>query len=153
MIREYFEDQDISFDFHKEILSQDLKRKIEQQARQSFYGTFVYRWDVHSNGKVIGRALLDNVLGKSLPITFLVIFDPEGTILRSAVVKYREPYGGGVQSKKWNSQFIGRNSESSYAVSKDISGISGATISVHSMSLGIRKLALLIKASAPEESN
>ena len=78
-----------------------------------------------------------------MPITFLVIFDSKGSILNSHVVKYREPYGGEISSPKWMNQFKGRNASSRFVVGNDIDGISGATISVYSMSAGIMKLSLL----------
>jgi Na+-translocating ferredoxin:NAD+ oxidoreductase RnfG subunit len=84
------------------------------------------------------------VLGKSLPITFLVIFDTDCKIINSSVIQYREPYGGAVKNKNWNAQFKNKDSSSSYEVGKEINGISGATISVHSVSKGIHKLALLL---------
>ena len=87
--------------------------------------------------------LMDNVLGKSLPITFLVTFDLEGTIITSSIVKYREPYGGGVSTSSWIKQFDGKNLNSSFDVGTDIQGISGATISVNSVSKGIKKLTIL----------
>ena len=87
--------------------------------------------------------LMDNVLGKSLPITFLVLFDLKGTIIKSSIVKYREPYGGGVSNSNWNTQFEGKNFKSSFDVGDDIQGISGATISVNSVSKGIKKLTIL----------
>lgn len=122
----------------------DLKNKIERKVQQTFSHDKLYIWKVRENGKVVGFAVLDNVLGKSMPITFLVIFDMNCKILNSSVIKYREPYGGAVKNENWNAQFKNKDSSSSYEVGKEINGISGATISVHSVSKGIHKLALLL---------
>ena len=78
-----------------------------------------------------------------MPITFLVIYDNSGIIISSHVIKYREPYGGEIASGKWNAQFMGRSENSDYTVGGDIDGISGATISVNSMSKGVMKLSML----------
>ena len=91
-------------------------------------------------------AVMDNVIGKSMPITFLSIFDSNGKILNSSIIKYREGYGGEVSGKKWLAQFDGMKSDSLYNYPRHISGISGATISVKSVTKGIAKLSLL----APE---
>jgi len=48
-----------------------------------------------------------------------------------------------VGNKNWLSQFIHFSDTSDYSVGKNIDGISGATISVNSLSRGIRKIALL----------
>ena len=86
---------------------------------------------------------MDNVIGKSMPITFLVILNNEGAILASKVIKYREAYGGEVGSKNWLAQFTNFTDTSQITVGKNIDGISGATISVNSLSKGIQKIAVL----------
>ena len=87
-------------------------------------------------------AFLDNVIGKSMPITFLVILNINGNIINSNVIKYREAYGGEVGNSTWLQQFINRNNNSSYNIGKDINGISGATI------LGDGTVALIIDISS-----
>lgn len=125
-------------------LPADLKTSIEKEVRQKFFEDKLYIWKVTKNGEVTGFAILDNVYGKSMPITFLVIFDGNCKILNSSVIKYREPYGGAVRNEEWNSQFKNKDADSGYDVGIDIDGISGATISVNSISKGVRKLALLM---------
>lgn len=133
----------IVFSMKKISLDKEVKAKIEPKVRQRFFKDFIYVWtiEIKKGEKVYG--LLDNVKGKSMPITFLVIFDSKGSILNSHIVKYREPYGGEISSPKWMNQFKGRNASSHFVVGNDIDGISGATISVYSMSAGIMKLSLL----------
>ena len=68
-------------------------------------------------------AILDNVIGKLCQLVFYVyLIIQESTTL--IVIKYREPYGGEVGSRKWQDQFISYTDSSSYKVGKDISGIS-----------------------------
>jgi len=73
-----------------------------------------------------------------------VIFDENLQVYDSEIVKYRESYGGEVKSKSWLNQFIQYNSDSNYKVGDAIDGITGATISVKSVTKGIKKLAILI---------
>lgn len=135
---------DVKFEMSKVEIPATLKSTIENEVKQRFFADELYIWKITQGSNVKGFAVLDNVYGKSLPITFLVIFDNQFNVLNSSIVKYREPYGGGVAQESWNNQFIGRDAESSYEVGKDINGISGATISVKSVSKGIRKLAILL---------
>ncbi len=65
-------------------------------------------------------------------------------IISSSIIKYREPYGGGIVNLNWNDQFVGKDRNSDFEVGEDIQGISGATISVNSVTKGINKLCLLI---------
>lgn len=137
--------QDTKIILSKYVLPKELKQRIENNVQQKFHSTFVYFYKIIKDDKILGYAILDNVFGKSLPITFLVLFDLNGNIISSHIVKYREQYGGAVKNKNWNDQFIGGNSESSFEVGKNINSISGATISVNSVTKGIKKLTLLIK--------
>ncbi len=145
VIQNYY-GQQAKLTFKKYQLSPTLKTKIERTVKQRFFKSFVYLWTVEKKDSVIGYALLDNVLGKSLPITFLIFFEPTGHILHSEIIKYREPVGGAVANPRWNQQFSGRNKDSSFVIGKAINGVSGATISSHSLAKGYRKLSLLIEA-------
>lgn len=136
--------KDIQIDFEKLQIKNELKNSIEKKVGQKFFSNEVYLYKIFIGKKLIGYGLLDNVYGKSLPITFLVMYDNTGKILCSEIIKYREPYGGAIQSKEWNYQFKGKNMESDFVVGKDVSGISGATISVNSVTKGIKKLTLLL---------
>lgn len=132
-------------EFRKLELTSALKKRIEARAGQRFFRNSIYSWKITRDDTIVGYALLDNVKGKSLPITFLVLFDNEGNILTTHVVKYREAIGGEISNKRWNRQFSGKTHQSSFTVGKDIDGISGATISVNAMTRGIYKLAILME--------
>lgn|GEM_PF-153572 len=134
----------VSLTFKKVSLSAEVKRDISQKVKQRFYQNEVYAWKISEAKKTIGFAVLDNVKGKSLPITFMVLFDKEGKILNSFVLKYREPVGGEISHTSWNRQFTGYTPDSSFVVGMDIDGISGATISVNALTRGIHKLSYLI---------
>lgn len=131
--------------YSKYNIDKNVKELIEKKVNQKFHSNFIYLYTIKIDNKITGYAILDNVFGKSLPITFLVLFDKDGNILASHIIKYREPYGGAVKNENWNRQFLGKNWQSTFEVGKDVSSISGATISVNSVAKGIHKLTLLIK--------
>ncbi len=137
--------KDVQYDYEKYIIPDSLKMKVEYIAQQKFFGESVYILKIFNEEILNGVALLDNVYGKEMPITFLVIFDDSGKIILADIVKYREPYGGAVQSKNWTAQFKKKDSNSGYKVGTDIDGITGATISVKSITKGIYKISLLYK--------
>lgn len=139
---------DVKLEFKKFIMSPDIKRKAEGIARQKFFGDFVYIWKIYTDGKLSHTAILDNVTGKTMPITFMAIFDTGGKIINCTIVEYREQYGGGVASDRWLNQFKGKNWESDYEIGRGIDSISGATISARSVTAGIHKLSILFKLIA-----
>lgn len=89
-------------------------------------------------GRVLGYADIVNVRGKHQPITLLVAVDSTAVLRDVDVLVYREPYGGEVAYESWRRQFRGKTSRDPLAVSDDIKGISGATISVNAVTAGVR---------------
>jgi len=137
----YTENTDIRM--HILILDKQIKKEVENQVKQKFYRDKLYYWTISQGDTTIAYAFLDNVIGKSMPITFMVILNIDGDIINANVIKYREAYGSEVGNKGWLQQFINLNNNSVYNIGKEIDGISGATISVKSMSKGIHKIATL----------
>jgi Na+-translocating ferredoxin:NAD+ oxidoreductase RnfG subunit len=97
----------------------------------------VYR--ISKGGALLGFAEVRNVIGKELPITFLVAVDPSATLRDVDILVYREPQGGEVAYDAWRKQFRGKTAADPLQVGKDIRNISGATISSHSVTLGVRQ--------------
>ena len=89
---------------------------------------------------LLGFALVGNVLGKDQPITFLVAMDAADRLKDVDILVYREPYGGEVAYEPWRRQFRGKTAGDSMRVGREIRSISGATISVHAVTLGVRRL-------------
>jgi len=89
---------------------------------------------------LLGFAGVGNVLGKDQPITFLVAIDPADRLKDVDILVYREPYGGEVAYEPWRRQFRGKSAGDSLRVGKEIRSISGATISVHAVTLGVRRM-------------
>ena len=136
-------DVDVSIYMHTLKLDTESKVLVQNKVKQRFYRDELYYWAIFNNDTTIAYALMDNVIGKSMPITFLVILNNEGTILAAEVIKYREAYGSDVGNKNWLAQFTNSTNTSQFTVGKNIDGISGATISVNSLSKGIQKIAVL----------
>ena len=132
----------INHKIHK--ISKESK-KSQNIVKQKFFRDELNIWKIQINDSTYNYAILDNVKGKSMPITFLTIFNENEELINTAIIKYREAYGGEVKSKSWLNQFINYSDTSDYKIGNGISGISGATISVHSVSKGIHKLSLIIK--------
>jgi transcriptional regulator of nitric oxide reductase len=89
---------------------------------------------------LLGFAAVRNAIGKDQPITFLVALDSADRLKDVDVLVYREPYGGEVAYEAWRRQFRGKSVADSLRVGREIRAISGATISVHAVTLGVRQL-------------
>ena len=137
--------EDIQVDFKKWNPPQEIKIYSEKKARSRFMFDHVYFWKISESNSLVGVAILDNVLGKLLPITYLTCFNLDGQLINAHIVKYREDYGYEVGNRRWLNQFLGLNASSDYKVGKNIDGISGATISVNSVTRGINRSAIIVE--------
>ena len=137
--------EDIQVDFKKWNPPQEIKIYSEKKARSRFMFDHVYIWKISESNSLVGVAILDNVLGKSLPITYLTCFNMDGQLINAHIVKYREDYGYEVGNKRWLNQFIGLGINSDFIIGKNIDGISGATISVNSVTRGINRSSIIVE--------
>ncbi|MFN0007414.1 MAG: FAD:protein FMN transferase [Planctomycetota bacterium] len=105
--------------------------------RSEVPGTFRYFLGRRS-GEVIGFAVIEDCLGKSEPITYMVATDGACRIRTVEILAYRESHGGEVRQPRWRGQFVGRSAESPLRVGTDIRNIAGATISCRSVTDAVR---------------
>jgi len=89
---------------------------------------------------VAGYGILDNVMGKSRFITFLLSVGPDGAVAGVDILVYRESHGGEISNSAFRRQFIGRKAGDPMTPGRDIRTISGATISSRAVTAGVSKL-------------
>ena len=97
-------------------------------------------WKAEAGGRTIGLFVFDRVVGKHLYIDYTVAIDPGGRVHRVDILQYRESYGGDVRQASWLAQFVGKTSASPLQVDRDIRNISGATLSSHHLTEGVKRV-------------
>ena len=80
-----------------------------------------------------------------------MLFDLNLKIKKVKVLIYRENYGGEISSKRWLSQFIESPEDDSFVYGDNISAISGATISVKSITESINEVMVSLKRLESEK--
>jgi len=101
-------------------------------------------WRAESGGRLLGFFIFDRVIGKHLYIDYAVALDPGGRIRRVEILQYRESYGGEIRSPSWLAQFVGKTSGSALQVGSDIRNISGATLSSHHVTEGVKRIMAIV---------
>ena len=120
----------------KQWLTSDQKFSIGELCLQTITeNRFTFYLGI-KNGKPMGYMLIDNIIGKSFPITFMTVLNLDGTVRDVEIMVYREPQGWEVRNKSFRSQFYGKDSSTD---SRDIMSISGATLSATSITRGVYK--------------
>ena len=93
-------------------------------------------------GKVMGYMIIGHQIGKNLPITFMTVINPDGTVRDVEVMVYREPEGWEVRFESFMRQFFGRDATSDF---REINSITGATLSVRSITYGVQRALVIYK--------
>lgn len=102
-------------------------------------------FSISRNDNVIGYAYVSKAPSKTDEFDYLVLFDNKFIIMKSKVLIYREDYGSEIGSKRWLKQLIGKSKNDDLIYGDNIAAISGATISVKSMTNAINNLLKSIK--------
>ena len=88
----------------------------------------------------LGFYYVGKAFGKVDYFDFIVIFDNNLIVEKIKILIYREDHGGEIRSKRWLKQFIGKTIFKELNYPKDIVGISGATLSVKSMTRAVNNV-------------
>lgn len=125
-------------------LSQEKKALIEQRIGWKFPEDSFEVYIGETADKVDGYAMVHNTIGKHKHMTYMVGADARGYCTDVELLVFREARGSEVGRKRFNSQYEGRTVLDPIRINKDIINISGATMSVRSMSAGVKRVLVLI---------
>ena len=89
---------------------------------------------------VLGRVIVDSVLGKFEQIDYAVAVDSAGKVLGIEILTYREGHGAEVRLPAWRNQFVGKTAGDPVRIGSDIANISGATLSCTHITDGVHRL-------------
>ena len=130
----------------KELLRVPTDRKIAIEERIGWkFPEEVFEVYIGETGtQVDGYALVQNTIGKHKPMTYMVGVDAHGHVSNVELLVYREARGSEVRTKRFNVQYEGKTASDPVRLNKDIINISGATMSVRSMTAGIKRVLVLV---------
>ena len=77
-------------------------------------------------------------------MTYMIGVDENGSVTNVELLVFREARGSEIRMKRFNSQYEGKTVLDPVRINKDIINISGATMSVRSMSAGIKRMLVLV---------
>src|SRR5512134_3838379 len=125
-------------------LSQEKKELIEQRIGWKFPEDSFDLYIGETGDKIDGYAMIHNTIGKYKPMTYMVGVDAKGTCTDVELLVFRDAKGSEVGRKRFNSQYDGKTVTDPIRINKDIINISGATMSVRSMSAGVKRVLVLV---------
>ena len=106
------------------------------------------KWHEVSNkatNERLGFVETTSAVGRFDKFDFMVLFNPDKSINKVNVLIYREDHGGEIASPRWLRQFEGKTIKDVSNISRDINGISGATMSCNAITKGIKQSLITIQ--------
>ncbi|MBX3331333.1 MAG: FMN-binding protein [Nitrospira sp.] len=125
-------------------LGSERKSLIEERIGWKFPEESFEVYIGETGTQIDGYAVVQNTIGKHKPMTYMVGIDNQGFVSDIELLVFREARGSEVRQKRFNAQYEGKSVLDPVRINKDIINISGATMSVRSMSAGIKRVLVLI---------
>ena len=125
-------------------LPTDKKMAIEERIGWKFPEETFEVYIGETGTQVDGYAFVQNTIGKHKPMTYMVGVDARGRVSNVELLVFRESRGSEVRTKRFNVQYEGKTASDPVRLNKDIINISGATMSVRSMTAGIKRVLVLV---------
>jgi hypothetical protein len=122
----------------------DKKMTVEERIGWKFPEDAFDVYIGETGTQVDGYALVQHTIGKHKPMTYMVGVDARGRVSNVELLVFREARGSEVRTKRFNVQYEGKTVLDPVRINKDIINISGATMSVRSMTAGIKRVLVLI---------
>ena len=125
-------------------LSPEKKLQIEERIGWKFPEESFEVYIGETGTQINGYALVQNTIGKHKPMTYMVGIDNNGHVSNVELLVFREARGSEVRTKRFNVQYEGKTVLDPVRINKDIINISGATMSVRSISAGVKRVLVLV---------
>jgi hypothetical protein len=120
----------------KELIEQRIGWKFPEQAFELYIG--------ETGDAIDGYAMVHNTIGKHKHMTYMVGVDSKGACSDVELLVFREARGSEVGRKRFNVQYEGKTVLDPIRINKDIINITGATMSVRSLSAGVKRVLVLV---------
>ena len=125
-------------------LTSEKKAQIEERIGWKFPEELFEVYIGETGARIDGYALIQNTIGKHKHMTYMVGVDNTGACTNVELLVYREAKGSEVRTKRFNVQYEGKTASDPIRINKDIINISGATMSVRSISAGVKRVLVLV---------
>ena len=120
------------------VLSADQVKAIESRSRSRLESMLVTVHRGHQGDRVLGYAFIDVHTVRTLPEAFMVVLEPDGKVRSLRVLAFYEPLDY-LPTKRWYTQFHGKELKHPLRLGQDIHAVVGATLSARAATAGVRR--------------
>jgi len=119
-------------------LTAEQRASIEKAARAPLDSDLLTVYVGSTGDRLLGYAIFDTHVVRTLPETFLTVLTPEGTISATYVIAFYEPLEY-LPSERWLRQVDGKSAADDLQVGRGIAAITGSTLSSNAVMGGVRR--------------
>jgi hypothetical protein len=116
---------------------------VKQRAGVDLDSLLFHYYVGRRDGAVVGYAVIETHVVRTLPETLLIVLTPDGVVERVTLLAFYEPREY-MPAARWLMQFNGRKGhDGGWRVGHDVHGITGATLTANGASQALRKTMVL----------
>ena len=119
-------------------LTAEQRRQIEEQSKSRVESDLLTVYAGYDGDRLLGWAIFDTHIVRTLPETFLVVLTPAGAVAATHVLAFYEPLEY-LPSDRWLAQFQSKQAGDDLHVGRGIAAITGSTLSSQAVAGGIRR--------------
>lgn len=123
---------------HDHFLDPESRSEIEHRAKAPLDSSLLTVYEGYRDGELLGYAIFDSHLVRTLPETFLVVLSPDGEVKATHVLAFYEPLEY-LPPERWLAQIESRRLDDDFHVGRGIAAITGSTLTSRAVVSGIRR--------------
>ena len=114
------------------------RSEIERAAHATLESDLVSVYEGYVGDRLLGYAMLDSHIVRTLPEALLIVLDPAGRVTTTHVMAFHEPLDY-LPGPRWLRLHEGHSLSDDLRIGRDIVGITGATLSAHAVMNSVRR--------------
>lgn len=119
-------------------LTATQRAEIEEAAKSKVESDLLTVYVGHKNGAVMGYAIIDTHVVRTLPETFLIVLGAQGNVTATHVLAFYEPTEY-MPGERWLRQFNDKRDPKDLRVGRGIAAITGSTLTSHAVTAAVRR--------------
>ncbi|MFQ5771494.1 MAG: hypothetical protein ACE5HX_13230, partial [bacterium] len=131
-------------------LTEKQIRQIQKLAKARVESKLIVYYVGSVADSVTGYAFFETDIVRTKPATFMVVIRPDSSIKFVTILAFYEPLDY-LPIPRWLNLFRGKRLNANLWMKRDIHNITGATLSVQAITLGVRKMLAIYQVAIPKE--
>jgi len=132
-------------------LTEDQVTQIQRLAKSKIDSKLVPYYVGTKHDSTYGYAFFESDIVRTKKATIMVVVNPEGTVQKLEMLAFYEPQDY-LPTKNWFILFRGKFLNDNLWPKRSIDAVSGATLTVRSVTLGLRKILAIYKTALTKEN-